>query len=76
MASSGQPAALGNYLARHGFTPSPSNPAWLDRDTGHHIIRVLHEPGDATLLYCLDPQRVCSYEARLQPRRIRSCDHR
>ena len=67
MTTSSQPAALGQYLARHGFAPNPGNPAWLDRDTGQQIIRVLHEPGETTLLYCLDPRGGCLYEARFSP---------
>ena len=67
MTSSSQPAALGRYLARHGFAPSSANPAWLDLDTGHQVIRVLHEPGETTFLYCLDPHQGCLYEARFSP---------
>jgi hypothetical protein len=65
--SSSQPAALGSYLARHGFAPSPADPAWRDLDTGHQVIRVLHEPGETTFLYCLDPHQGCLYEARFSP---------
>jgi hypothetical protein len=65
--SSSQPAALGPYLARHRFAPSSADPAWLDRDTGHQVIRVLHEPGETTFLYCLDPRQGCLYEARFSP---------
>jgi hypothetical protein len=57
MTSSSQPAVLGRYLARHGFAPSPADPAWLDLDTGHQVIRVVHQPGETTYLYCLDPHR-------------------
>jgi hypothetical protein len=64
--TSSQPA-LGPYLARHGFAPSPADPAWLDRDTGHQVIRVLYEPGETTFLYCLDPHQGCLYEARFSP---------
>ena len=67
MTTSSQPGALGQYLARHGFAPNPGNTAWLDRDTGQQIIRVLHEPGETTWLYCLDPRSVCLYEARFSP---------
>ena len=67
MTSSSQPPTLGRYLARHGFAPSPANPAWLDLDTGHQVIRVLHEPGETTFLYCLDPHQGCLYEARFSP---------
>ena len=67
MTSSSQPAALSRYLARHGFAPSPANPAWLDHDTGHQVVRVLHEPGETTLLYCLAPHSVCLYEAVFSP---------
>jgi hypothetical protein len=65
--TSSQLADLGQYLARHGFAPSPANSAWLDRDTGHQVIRVLHEPGETTFLYCLDPHQGCLYEARFSP---------
>jgi hypothetical protein len=67
MTSSSQPAALGPYLARRGFAPNPGNPAWLDLGTGQQIVRVLHEPGETTLLYCLDSHSVCLYEAVFSP---------
>ena len=67
MTSSSQPAALGPYLARHGFAPSSADPAWLDLDTGHQVIRVVHQPGETTYLYCLDPHQGCLYEARFSP---------
>ena len=67
MTTSSQPTALGQYLARHGFAPNPGNTAWLDRDTGQQVIRILLEPGETTWLYCLDPRRVCLYEARFSP---------
>ncbi len=67
MTTRSQPAALGQYLARNGFTPNPGNAAWLDRDIGQQIIRVLHEPGETTWLYCLTPPSVCLYEARFSP---------
>ena len=67
MTSSSQPAALSRYLARHGFAPSPADPVWLDLDTGHQVVRVLHEPGETTLLYCLAPRNVCLYEAGFSP---------
>jgi hypothetical protein len=63
MTSSSQPPDLGQYLARRGFAPNPGNPAWLDRETGQQTVRVLHEPGEATLLYCLAPRHGCLYEA-------------
>jgi hypothetical protein len=65
--SSSQPAGLGRYLARHGFAPSSADPAWLDLDTGQQVIRVVHEPGETTFLYCLDPHQGCLYEARFSP---------
>jgi len=65
--SSSQPAALSRYLARHGFAPSPADPAWLDHDTGHQVVRVVHQPGETTLLYCLAPSNVCLYEAVFSP---------
>jgi len=65
--TSSKPAALGQYLARHGFAPSPGNPTWLERGTGQQTVRVLHEPGEATLLYCLDAHSVCLYEAVFSP---------
>ena len=67
MTSSSQPTDLGQYLARRGFAPNPGNPTWLDLDTGQQIIRVLHEPGETTLLYCLAPRSVCLYEAVFSP---------
>ena len=59
MTSGSMPPALGRYLARRRFAPSPGNPAWLGRNTGQQIVRVLHQPGEATLLYCLDPLCGC-----------------
>ena len=67
MTSSSQPADLGRYLARRGFAPSPENPAWLDLDTGQQLVRVLHEPGETTLLYCLLSRGWCLYEAVFSP---------
>jgi hypothetical protein len=67
MTSSHQPPGLARYLARHRFAPNPGNPTWLDRDTGQHSIRVLHEPGETTVLYCLDQHRCCLYEAVFSP---------
>ena len=67
MTSSSQPPDLGQYLARRGFAPSPGNPTWLDLDTGQQTVRVLHEPGETTLLYCLAPRRGCLYEAVFSP---------
>jgi hypothetical protein len=67
MTSSSQPSDLSQYLARRGFAPSPGNPAWLDLGTGPQIVRVLHEPGETTLLYCLTPPGVCLYEAIFSP---------
>jgi len=67
MTGSSPPAALGRYLARHGFARSPADPAWLDLDTGHQVIRVVHQPGETTYLYCLDPRQGCLYEARFSP---------
>ena len=67
MTGSSQPPDLGQYLARRGFAPSPGNPTWLDLDTGQQTVRVLHEPGETTLLYCLAPRSVCLYEAVFSP---------
>ena len=67
MTSSSQPPDLGQYLARRSFAPSPGNPTWLDHETGQQTVRVLHEPGEATLLYCLAPRSVCLYEAVFSP---------
>ena len=67
MASSSRPAAPGQYLARRGFAPNPGNPTWLDLDTGQQVIRILHEPGETTLLYCLAPRGGCLYEAVFSP---------
>lgn len=41
--------------------------AWLDYGAGHQVIRVLHEPGETTLLYCLAPHNACLYEASSAP---------
>jgi hypothetical protein len=65
--SSRQLPELDRYLARHGFTPPPGNTGWLDRGTGQQIIRVLHKPGEETLLICLTPRSVCLYEAVFSP---------
>jgi hypothetical protein len=62
-----RPSDLGQYLTRRRFTPNPGNPAWLDRRSGQQVIRVLHDPGETTLLYCLDPHSVCLYEAVFSP---------
>ena len=51
----------------HGTASNPGNPAWLDRGTGQQIIRVLHEPGETTLLYCLDYHRGCLHQAVFSP---------
>lgn len=65
--SSSQPPDLAQYLARRGFTPNPGNPSWLDLAAGQQTVRVLHEPGETTLLYCLAPRSVCLYEAVFSP---------
>ena len=67
MTSTSQPPDLSQYLARRGFAPSPGSPAWLDLSTGQQTVRVLHEPGETTLLYCLAPRSVCLYEAVFSP---------
>ena len=67
MTSVSQSTDLGQYLARRGFTPNPGNPTWLDREAGQQTVRVLHEPGETTLLYCLAPRSVCLYEAVFSP---------
>jgi hypothetical protein len=67
MTRSSQPRDLGQYLARRGFAPNPGNPAWLDLGTGQQVVRVLHEPGETTWLYCLAPRSVCLYEAVFSP---------
>ena len=67
MTTSSQPTALGQYLARRGFAPNPGNPTWLDLGTRQQIVRVLHEPGETTFLYCLAPPGICLYEARFNP---------
>jgi hypothetical protein len=36
-------------------------------ETGQQTTRVLHEPGETTLLYCLDPDGRCLYEAVFSP---------
>jgi hypothetical protein len=58
---------LASYLSGQGFTPHPDNRTWLDRRSGHQIIRVLHEPEEATLLICLTPRSACLYEAVFSP---------
>ena len=65
--SNSQPPDLGQYLARRGFKPNPGNPTWLDCETGQQTVRVLHEPGETTLLYCLAPRSVCLWEAVFSP---------
>ena len=65
--SSSQPPDLAQYLARRGFAPNPGNPTWLDLGTGQQTVRVLHKPGETTLLYCLAPHTVCLYEAVFSP---------
>jgi hypothetical protein len=67
MTSSSKPPALDQHLARRGFTPNPGNPTWLDLGTGQQTVRVLHEPGETTLLYCLDAHNGCLYEAVFSP---------
>jgi len=67
MTSSSQPSDLGQYLARRGFAPNSGNPTWLDLSTGQQTVRILHEPGETTLLYCLAPRSVCLYEAVFSP---------
>jgi hypothetical protein len=67
MTSSSQPPGLGQYLVRRSFAPNPGNPAWLELGTGQQTVRVLHEPGETTLLYCLAPRSVCLYEAVFSP---------
>jgi len=67
MTSVSQSKDLGQYLERRGFTPNPGNPAWLDLGTGQQTVRVLHEPGETTLLYCLAPRSACLYEAVFSP---------
>jgi hypothetical protein len=61
------PAALHQYLARHRFAPHPGNSAWLDHDTGQQIIRICHDPGEATSLYCLTASAVCLCESVFSP---------
>jgi hypothetical protein len=67
MTSVSQSQDLSRYLARRGFTPNPGNPTWLDREAGQQTVRVLHEPGETTLLYCLAPRSVCLWEAVFSP---------
>jgi hypothetical protein len=67
MTSVSQSTDLGQYLDRRGFTPNPGNPTWLDHETGQQTVRVLHEPGETTLLYCLAPRSACLYEAVFSP---------
>jgi len=67
MTGGSQPQGLGRHLARRGFAPSPGNPTWLDLGTGRQTVRVLHEPGESTLLYCLDSHGGCLYRAVFSP---------
>ena len=67
MTSVSQSQDLGEYLERRGFTPNPGNPTWLDLGTGQQVVRVLHEPGETTLLYCMHQRGGCLYEAVFSP---------
>ena len=67
MTSVSQSADLGQYLERRGFAPNPGNPTWLDLGTWQQTVRVLHEPGETTLLYCLAPRSACLWEAVFSP---------
>jgi hypothetical protein len=67
MTSVSQSQDLGQYLDRRGFTPNPGNRAWLDLGAGQQTVRVLHEPFETTLLYCLTRPGVCLYEAVFSP---------
>ena len=68
MTSSSRPSLeLDRYLACHGFAPHPGNSTWLDRHTRQQIIRILHKPGEETLLICLTPRSACLYEAVFSP---------
>ena len=67
MTSASQSQDLGQYLDLRGFTPNPGNPTWLDRESGQQTVRVLHEPGETTLLYCLLSRGWCLYEAVFSP---------
>lgn len=67
MTSVSQSQDLGQYLDRRGFTPNPGTPTWLDREAGQQTVRVLHESGETTLLYCLAPRSVCLWEAVFSP---------
>jgi|HubBroStandDraft_1064217.scaffolds.fasta_scaffold714687_2 hypothetical protein len=65
--TSSQPAALGRYLAPHGFAPSPADLAWLDLHTGHQVIRICAPVDETAFVYFLDPRQGCLYEARFSP---------
>ena len=67
MTSVSQSTDLGQYLDRRGFSPNPGNPTWRDCEAGQQTVRVLHEPGETTLLYCLAPRSACLYEAVFSP---------
>ena len=63
MTSVSQSTDLGQYLERRGFTPNPGNPTWLDRATGHAVIRIVCQPGEETQLIALTPRGACLYKA-------------
>ena len=52
---------------RHGFAPSPADPAWLDLDTGHQVIRVRAPARRDHLPVLPGPAPGCLYEARFSP---------
>ena len=63
----GLTAAVKDMYDIAGTRTGAGNPTWLDRATGQQTVRVLHEPGEATLLYCLAPRSACLYEAVFSP---------
>ena len=64
---SSQPPPLAGTWHGTASRRSPANTAWLDRDTGQQVIRVVHEPGETTLLYCLDPRQRLPVRGRFSP---------
>jgi hypothetical protein len=53
---------LAEYLAAHGFAPTPGHPTWHDHHAPDGIIRVVCEPGEETQLISLSPAVGCRYK--------------
>jgi hypothetical protein len=58
---------LAGYLRRRGFAPNPGNPTWLGCHSGQQTVRILYQPGETALLYCLTTHSACLYEAVFSP---------